>query len=124
MLPKVGDRIICSETGKAFIVESNGFTYNYARDSEGKFYSDEGVNIRETNELLDRTKPFFCYLSRDGKTVTGWKGNVLGNVQRLTVGGGFGNCIHHIRVTDVHGGEWYGRGPGLGMYTRLRACKS
>lgn len=125
-----GDVLTCSETGKQFVAANVGCTTNYARDREGNIYSDEGVNIRESRELLDRSKPFYCYLSSDGKTVGGWKGNVLGRVIVETYGGGFGSNrrthkgMVHIRVKDIHGGEWYGKGAGRGMCITLRACKS
>lgn len=67
-------------------------------------------------ELLDRSKPFCCYLSSDGKHVTGWKGNILGDVTysrtiRLTRASfTHGSTIQCVRVRDVHGGYWYGRG--------------
>lgn len=119
----IGETLTCTETGKQFTGASDGCTVNYARDAEGNIYSDEGVEIREKRELLDRTKPFFCYLSGDGKNVTGWKGNVLGKVTQETKGGGFGNSLTHIRITDIHGNTWYGKGAGRGMCITLRATK-
>jgi hypothetical protein len=111
-----GDVLICAETGKTFVAARDGITTNYARDDHGNVFSDEGVNIRERRELLDRTRPFVCYLSSDGKHVTGWKGNVLGDVTcsrtiPLTrVSFTHGRTIQSVRVRDVHGGYWYGRG--------------
>ena len=119
----VGKKIICAETGLEFVGAVVGCTTNYDRDTKGNIFSDQGVNIREKRELLDREKPYFCYLSLDGKTVTGWKGNVLGNVLRLTVGGGFGGNLHHVLVRDIHGAMWRGRGAGKGMCITLRAIK-
>ena len=115
--PKIGDVVVCAETGKPFVVESNGFTFNYATDKHGNVYSDEGVRIREARELLDRTRPFYAYLSSDGRHVTGWKGNVLGEVSNLGVSrtGWNGAEIARFRVKDIHGNWWQARGTEKGM---------
>ena len=122
-----GDVLTCAETGKQFIAAQDGCTTNYAydRDSDDVF-SDEGVNIRELRALLDRTKPYYCYLSSDGKTVTGWKGNELGKVvYRNNAQTGFHrSSITYVRVVDAHGGKWHGKGAGRGMCITLRASKA
>lgn len=122
----IGKELTCFVTGKSFIGAREGITVNYARDSEGNIYSDEGVDIAEKRELLDRSKPFFCYLSSDGRHVTGWKGNVLGKVTMETSSNtGFHRSeITHIRVTDVHGNKWHGKGDGRGMCITIRPSKS
>ena len=123
--PNIGDRVTCAETGKAFIVARDGCSVNYAMDAEGHIYSDEGVDRRERRALLDRTQPFVCYVSSDGRHVTGWKGNILGDAEQLgTVkltrqSFVHGTTINSYRVTDVHGGKWYGRGsPGIAITLR------
>ena len=88
--------------------------------------SDEGAVIRERRELLDRSRPFTGYLSHDGKTFTTWKGAELGTVVRIDEKVGRsrdGSYLAHIRVRDVHGGMWQGRGAGRGMCITLRPCK-
>ena len=128
MNPKinVGDTLTCVETGKHFIAASNGSTFNYARDSAGNVYSDEGVNIQENRAMMDRSKPFGCYLSTDGQHVTGWKGNILGRVTLSSVSrtGWHGNQLTHVRVIDNHGGHWHGKGAGRGMCITLRPSKA
>ena len=123
---KVGETVECAETGKRFTVETDGFTFNYACDQAGNVYSDEGVDLRERRALLDRSKPFTCYLSSDGKRVTGWKGNTLGHVtQSSTSRTGFhGSSLTHVRVTDIHGAHWHGKGSGRGMCITIRPSKS
>jgi hypothetical protein len=124
-LIEMGQTLTCSETGKQFIVARDGCSVNYAWGKDNAIFSDEGVDIYEKRELLDRSKPFFCYLSRDGKHVTGWKGNILGRVVLSSVSktGWWGAKLTHIRVIDVHGGRWYGKGSGNGMCITLRANK-
>jgi len=128
MTPKItiGDTLICAETGKQFVVASDGFTFNYARDDAGNVYSDEGVDIRERREILNRSKPFVCYLSSDGQHVTGWKGNILGSVIRSSVSrtGWHGSTLTHVNVIDVHGGRWHGKGAGPGVCITLRPSKT
>ncbi len=113
----IGDTLTCAETGKQFVAQRDGCSFNYASDREGRVYSDEGVDIRERRELQDQSKPFYCYVSMDGHSVTGWKGNKLGDI----VGGITGT--HRFRVRDVHGNWWTGRGEGAGVCCTLRAMK-
>lgn len=124
----VGHTLTCAETGKQFIGAPDGITTNYARSSTGEILSDEGVDIRDRRELLDRSKPFGCYVSSDGKHVTGWKGNILGTIThannyRLTrVSFMHGRTINHYVIRDIHGAFWYGRG-NPGIYITLRPYK-
>lgn len=124
-MPAIGETVICHETGRAFVVAHDGCSFNYATDQEGNVYSDEGVSIRERRALLDMSKPFHCYVSTDGRSVTGWKGNKLGDAfkvgtVRLTRWSYFhGHFMNSYQVTDIHGGEWYGRGsPGIAITLR------
>lgn len=121
----VGSVQVCAETGKSFTVTTDGFTFNYATNTRGEIISDEGVNIQERRELLDRSKPFYCYLSGDGRHVTGWKGNILGTVEseRSSRSGWHGSSITRITVRDVHGAMWSGRGAGRCMCITLRPMK-
>lgn len=122
----IGDTLTCAETGKQFVAQRDGCTVNYARTSTGDVLSDEGAVIRERRELLDRSRPFTGYLSSDGKTFTTWKGAELGAVVRINERAGRtwgGDYLTHIRVRDVHGGMWHGRGAGRGCCITLRPCK-
>jgi DNA polymerase III epsilon subunit-like protein len=94
-----------------------------------QFFSDEGVDARARRALLDRSKPFTCYLSSDGKRITGWKDNTLGYVVysktcklgRLSFT--HGKEYRSIVARDIHGGLWYGRG-SPGICITLRAKKA
>ena len=124
----MGETLICSETGKPFIAARDGCSFNYAWGNDGRIISDEGVRIINQREMLDRSKPFFCYLSCDGKTVTGWKGDTLGTVIQTSVSSNplsryRRETLTHIRVRDVHGALWYGKNGGRGMCITLRALK-
>lgn len=114
-LSYIGVEITCAETGKRFIGASDGFTTNYAHGPYGSLFSDEGVNLRERRALLDRIKPFSCYVSEDGQRITGWKGNELGKViLSWRIGNTRTNELSAYRVRDCHGGFWHGRGsPGM-----------
>lgn len=123
-----GDVLTCAETGKPFVAAKDGITVNYAYDREGNIYSDEGVNIRERQAMLDRSGPYFCYISNDSRNVTGFKGNILGDITRDTPcrltrrSYTHGKEYSAIRVQDVHGNNWYGRG-SPGVCVTLRPCK-
>jgi hypothetical protein len=122
---KVGDVVTCAETGREFTIAQDGCTFNYATNEAGQVFSDEGVNIRARRGLLDRSSPFGCYLSSDGKTVTGWKGDKLGDVIASSVCKlpGTRRTCEAVRVRDVHGAEWYGRAQ-RGMFINLRPRKA
>lgn len=123
--PKVGDTATCAETGEQFTIARDGCSFNYATTRAGEILSDKGVDIRGKRELLDRSKPFYCYVSGDGGHVTGWKGNKLGTVSNYSESrsGWHGATIARFHVTDVHGQQWSGRGAGRGMCCTLRAMK-
>lgn len=116
----LGQVLTCAETGRQFVAARDGISFNYARDGAGNIFSDEGVDLREKRELLDRSRPFGCYISSDGRRVTGWKGNTLGTIfdwspcKLSRVSFTHGREYRSIKVRDVHGGLWYGRGsPGV-----------
>jgi hypothetical protein len=123
--PNVGDTVTCSETGETFTIEQQGCSFNYAQKRSGEIYSDKGVDLIERRELLDRSKPFTCYVSSDEKNVTGWKGNILGTIISRSRTARRWNypAMVSIRVRDVHGGLWHGRGQGAGMCITLRPLK-
>lgn len=125
--PAIGATVTCAETGRAFVVARDGCSVNYAITQAGEILSDKGVHIREMRGLLDRTRPFGCYISSDAKHVTGWKGNELGTIvhaSRVALAKWshwHGSHILHVRVRDVHGAMWRGRG-SPGMCVTLRAA--
>lgn len=122
----IGNPLVCHETGKAFVGEVVGFTTNYARDAQGHVFSDEGVDIRERRDMLDHSKPFYCYISSDGTKATGWKGNELGRVtwsKSTNARCSFGGYYKSYNVRDVHGAMWHGRGAS-GMCITLRPMKA
>lgn len=76
-------------------------------------------------DMLDRSRPFGCYLSGDGRRVTTWTGGTLGDVVQSGTSrtGWHGTKITHVRVRDVHGAMWHGKGAGAGMCITLRPMK-
>lgn len=121
----VGQSLVCAETGKSFVGAPDGCSVNYARGQNGEIFSDEGVDIREKRELLDRSKTFYCYISSDGWNATGWKGNTLGRVtwsKATSVRTMICGQMRSYNVRDVHGAMWFGRG-APGMCIALRPMK-
>lgn len=116
----IGETLTCAETGKQFVAAADGCSFNYARTRAGETLSDEGVHLREVRGLLDRSRPFACYVSCDGKSVTGWKGNILGTATVVAeYHNNFGATLWCYRVTDAHGAAWRGRNSGPGMIINL-----
>jgi hypothetical protein len=125
---KIGQTLVCAETGKTFVVTSNGTTFNYAKDRDGKVYSDEGVDIRERRAVQERKGPIFAYLSSDAGQckghVTNWKGNkLLTVISAGPTGGGFGGKQWHVTAKDEQGRTWYGRNGGPGVYISMKPTK-
>jgi len=81
---------------------------------------------RDVAELLDRSKPFVGYLSSDCRQFTTWTGGLLGRVVRVSESrtGWYGFRLTHVRVIDVHGNPWHGKGSGAGMCIRLHPSKA
>ena len=124
-MPTIGQTVVCAETGKPFVIAQQGSTFNYATDPNGRVISDEGVDIRQKRELLDRSRPFSCYVSSDGKRVTGWKGNTLGHIIKSSqTRSGFGGDMLAVSVCDIHGNYWHGRNAGRSMVITLRPSKN
>jgi len=125
----IGKVITCAETGKTFLGATVGVSTNYATDSYGNYYSDEGVDLRERKELLDTSKPYFAYISCDGYYITGWKGNnlmrIISSVTCKLTRMSYTHSAESyksIRAIDDNGQVWYGRG-SAGFCVTLRAIK-
>ena len=122
--PELGKLVTCVETGKQFVVARDGCSFNYGHTSQGELLSDEGVDIRQHRDLLNRTAPFFCYVSCDGRAIAGWKGNTLGRITWSNESrNNWGAKLLHVRVVDVHGGMWHGKGAGTGVCITLHPSK-
>ena len=127
--PAVGDTVTCSETGERFTIQRDGHSLNYATRRDGRIVSDRGAAILQRRALLDRARPFPGYLSSDERHLTDGQGNILGTVTwsrpvklpRWSYVSGY--RMVSVRVRDVHGGLWYGRGAGGGMSINLRPAK-
>lgn len=123
-----GVSFLCADCGKVFPVQTSGGT-GYARTAENKLICYSCADNREREQLKDRGRPFFAYLSSDGQRVTTWTGGELMHVTasrpcRLTR-----QSFTHSRdsfrsfsAIDCHGGRWYGRG-SPGICVKLRAKK-
>jgi len=76
----------------------------------------------EQREELKTARDFTGYLSE--KTLTTWTGGILANITRLwKVRNNMAGNLLRFRAIDVHGQEWYGTSPGIGMYARMHKAK-
>ena len=113
---------VCNDCGCKKPIKHDGGT-GFA-EWDGKLVCYDCADIRQREELKDRSKPFTGYLGE--RNVTTWTGGELMRVTRETdwkiFGSHFhrGSCVHAI---DCHGKHWYGRGAGRGMCITLRPCK-
>lgn len=93
----------------------------YTADNRSMCYACADAATRETMRTADSV---VLYLHASGN-VTTWSGGIMGRVASRTERscGGFARRYKrtYVRVTDLDGREWYGSGPGDGMYIRLRA---
>lgn len=123
----------CDHCGKAEILPHSikpysdaGCSGGYALTRDNRMHCYGCCHVQDVAEMKDRTKPFYCYLSGDGATVSNWPGGELGRVHSLgsSRAGWHGSRIYRFHVRDMHGGWWQGRGAGKGMCCTLRAMKA
>lgn len=122
----IGKTIVCAETGKTFIGESvNGFTTNYARDSKGNVFSDEGVYIRSKKELLTEQK-IFAYVSCDGKSIQGWKEDhkLMQVIASWEAQSGFAGKMFYFDARDENGQKWHGKAKEFGRCITMKKVKN
>jgi len=98
-------------------------TTGYGVDKDGRKLCYDCC-ARGDREYMAREGKITAYLSDDGKRITTWSGNPLMTVSRESIGsaGGFARSAKITRVwaVDEQGNWWHGRGPGRGMYIRMR----
>jgi hypothetical protein len=103
--------------------DHSDFTTGYGKDAEGRKYCYACCTARD-KDAMKADGQITAYLSSDGKTVTNWPGNTLATVmsEREGSAGGFAarTTVTRIWARAEDGSLWHGRGPGRGMYLRLR----
>lgn len=122
----IGKTIVCAETGKSFIGASvNGFTTNYARDSKGNVFPDEGVYIRSKKELLTDEK-IFAYVSCDGKSIQGWKEDhkLMRVIASWESQSGFAGKMIYFDARDENGQKWHGKAKEFGRCITMKKVKN
>jgi hypothetical protein len=99
--------------------------YAITQDNRKICYSCSDNMQRE--ELKDRSRPFFAYVSSDGKEITTWTGGKLMTVTisrpcQLTRQSFLHDrrAYRSIRARDIHGKNWAGRG-SAGIAIKMRA---
>jgi hypothetical protein len=86
--------------------------------------ADDVDDSAETVTLLGVTE-FGGFLGDGGRTLTTWNGIKLADVvslvriERYTPSEGFVGYTA-VRAMDIHGQEWTGQSPGVGLYAHMR----
>jgi hypothetical protein len=87
------------------------------------------ADAQQREDLRDRSRSFGAYLASDGRTIATWTGGELGRVIwsnpcTLTRRSFWhdSRSYRSVRVRDVHGAYWFGRG-SPGVCITLRPCK-
>lgn len=98
----------------------------YAETPEGEKVCYPCAEARERVSFA-RSDKYFAYLSQDGKSVTTWTGGFLARTlyvhkAKLSGFGGYHDAVF-VNVYAPDGSVWSGRGPGAGMYIRLKRTK-
>lgn len=120
-MDKIPGKIMC-DCGHVESYHSH-MTRGYGIDQNGKtscYKCCLNVDIKELKE----TGKVTAYISSDGKHITTWPGMILANITgKHTVN--FGYCRDQISFDAImpDGTRVYGRGPGAGMYCRVRVKK-
>ena len=95
-------------------------TSRYARRATGEFVCIPCAEEEEVRAFAAAGR-YDAYLSGDGREVTTWTGRTLARVTSRDVRtAGFCGRQTYVRAIDAAGRVWHGRGPGEGMYVRLR----
>ena len=116
---------ICTRCGAPFPAPPKVGPTGYAVTSTGAKICYPCSDADEIKTLLKRGAVFCAYLSSDGQHITTWPGGILGEViwskpckltrRSWTHGTGY----RSVRIRDVHGNYWSGRG-SPGIFIRLR----
>jgi hypothetical protein len=121
-----GDVFLCLDCQQAKpILPEGGTGYAVLGDRDpsesGHFVCYACSEIRERADFANANR-YAAYLSSDGGRVTTWTGGMLATVTNETKRRvGFGTDGRtYIRATASDGSQWYGNGPGRGMFLRLR----
>jgi hypothetical protein len=126
--PKHGERLDCGHVLSVPQVtrETGTGATGYARDKDDKTMCYACAHVRQL-ESMERDGDATGYLGNDGKHITDLVGQPLLTVLKewQTKAGGFCNRSNITRVwaRDQFGRLWHGRGPGRGMYIRMRRSK-
>lgn len=122
----LGETILtCHKTGKQFTAQQDGCSYNYAKDSKGNIYSDEGVYLSLKDEVLTQNK-IGAYADLDKRIVQGWKSeHVLGKIIcHYVANSGFCGKMDFIEVRMFDGSLWKGKFKSASMQcVTLKKCK-
>lgn len=116
----------CADCKRDVLFMMNGGT-GYARTAANEMICYACADAQQVAKMAAHIDgPFYCYLARDGRTITTWTGCYLGRVLHSSSSraGWHGAEIWRFRVIDASGREWNGRGAGPGMECtiRLAAC--
>lgn len=121
-----GETILtCHKTGKQFLAEKGGCSVNYAKDSKGNIYSDEGVYLSLKDEVLTQSK-IGAYAILESKIIQGWKReHVLGKIIcHYVANSGFCGKMDFIEVRMFDGSLWKGKFKSSSMQcVTLKKCK-
>ena len=114
---------VCADCGQTFYDETK-----YARSSSDEMLCYSCCTVRDLQAIKTYDR-FTGYLSSDGRQFSTWSGGLLGHVidsrpcklTRMSFTHDR-KSYRSVRVRDVHGREWYGRG-SAGIVITLRACE-
>lgn len=122
----LGETILtCHKTKKQFLAEKDGCSVNYAKDSKGNIYSDEGVYLSLKDELLTQNK-IGAYADLKSLVIQGWKNeHILGKIiYHYVANSGFCGKMDYIEVRMFDGSLWKGKFKSSSMQcVTLKKCK-
>lgn len=101
----------------------SAITRGYGRDKDGNRFCYDCCHKMDL-ESMKNDSVFGAYVNSDKTEITNWPGYRLA---RITASwwrkNNFALKLLHVRAVDQFGQEWYGDGPGEGMYIKLRKVK-
>jgi hypothetical protein len=119
----VGTTFICADCGTTVTIKSEGCSFNYASKRSGEKICNPCA-LKEKIRHIENDEKVFCYMSINGQCLIDWKGNILARVTaNWDIKNNFAGTITYIQAITNNGRKLYGKGPGRGMYVRLRPYK-
>jgi hypothetical protein len=104
-------------------IKSDGVLAGYGKDSQGRKFCYDCCHKLDLEEIQSHND-YVGYVSLEKGQIVNWPGySVMRIVASWNRRHNIAGKLLHIQAKDQFGNEWYGDGPGDGMYIKLHKAK-